>query len=396
MRRLAWAALLAAAGSGLARAQESPVALKGARILTVSGEDLESGTLTLRGGKIESVGKEAQPAWDGRVVDASRKVIVPAFVEAHSFRGMDRANERMGSVPFVSTFDAINPVDPYFEDCLRQGIATVHVSPGNDTMFGGQSCVVHPVGVTTESMIVARNAFLKISLRPRAGVSRMAHLASLRKELDEAAEQLKNAKGGEPDPRREPLVRLLKGVTPAFVFCPSASDVHRALELAEAYKFRMKLVLGRDGWKAAGEIAKAKLEVVLPSELAYWETDEDTHEEVRRFGAGAFSKLGVKYALQTEASLLGGGLLWYQAALAVRQGVPRAEALKASTLWPAEILGLGARLGSIEKGKDATFVLLTGDPLDAQTWVDQVWVDGKVVYDRTKDQALRRILETRR
>jgi imidazolonepropionase-like amidohydrolase len=396
MRRLAWAALLAAAGSGLARAQESPVALKGARILTVSGEDLESGTLTLRGGKIESVGKEAQPAWDGRVVDASRKVILPAFVEAHSFRGMDRANERMGSVPFVSTFDAINPVDPYFEDCLRQGIATVHVSPGNDTMFGGQSCVVHPVGVTAESMIVARNAFLKISLRPRAGVSRMAHLAALRKELDEATEQLKNAKGGEPDLRREPLLRLLKGVTPAFVFCPSASDVHRALELAETYKFRMKLVLGRDGWKAAGEIAKAKLEVVLPPELAYWETDEDTHEEVRRFGAGAFSKLGVKYALQTEASSLGGGLLWYQAAMAVRQGVPRAEALKAATLWPAEILGLGARLGSIEKGKDATFVLLTGDPLDAQTWVDQVWVDGKVVYDRTKDQALRRILETRR
>jgi imidazolonepropionase-like amidohydrolase len=396
MRRLAWAALLAAAGSGLARAQESPVALKGARILTVSGEDLESGTLTLRGGKIESVGKEAQPAWDGRVVDASRKVILPAFVEAHSFRGMDRANERMGSVPFVSTFDAINPVDPYFEDCLRQGIATVHVSPGNDTMFGGQSCVVHPVGVTAESMIVARNAFLKISLRPRAGVSRMAHLAALRKELDEATEQLKNAKGGEPDLRREPLLRLLKGVTPAFVFCPSASDVHRALELAETYKFRMKLVLGRDGWKAAGEIAKAKLEVVLPPELAYWETDEDTHEEIRRFGAGAFSKLGVKYALQTEASSLGGGLLWYQAAMAVRQGVPRAEALKAATLWPAEILGLGARLGSIEKGKDATFVLLTGDPLDAQTWVDQVWVDGKVVYDRTKDQALRRILETRR
>jgi imidazolonepropionase-like amidohydrolase len=250
--------------------------------------------------------------------------------------------------------------------------------------------------VTAESMIVARNAFLKISLRPRAGVSRMAHLAALRKELDEATEQLKNAKGGEPDLRREPLLRLLKGVTPAFVFCPSASDVHRALELAETYKFRMKLVLGRDGWKAAGEIAKAKLEVVLPPELAYWETDEDTHEEVRRFGAGAFSKLGVKYALQTEASSLGGGLLWYQAAMAVRQGVPRAEALKAATLWPAEILGLGARLGSIEKGKDATFVLLTGDPLDAQTWVDQVWVDGKVVYDRTKDQALRRILETRR
>lgn len=389
---LAFLALAPAA----AVAQEGAVAIKGVRIITVSGEEIESGTVVLRGGKIEAVGKDAEVPWDARAVDGARKVLFPGFVEAHSFRGMDRANERMGSVPFVSTFDAINPVDPYFEDCLRQGVATLQVSPGNDTLIGGQSCVVHPGGVTAESMIVARNAFLKISLRPRAGVSRMAHLAALRKDLDDVSELLKDSKGGDVDPRKEPLVRLRKGVTPAFVYCPTASDVHRAIELAEAYTFRMKLVLGRDGWKAAAEIAKRKLEVVLAPDLAYWETDEETHEEVRRFGAGPFSKAGVKFALQTEPSPFGSGLLWFQAALAVKHGVPRAEALKAVTLWPAEMLGVGDRLGSIEKGKDATFVLLTGDPLDAQAWVDQVWIDGKPRYDRTKDQALKRILETRR
>jgi len=380
-------------------AQEGAVAIKGARIITVSGGDLEPGTVLVRGGKIEAVGKDVEIPWDARVVDGSRKVLLPAFVEAHTFRGMDRPNERMGSVPFVSTFDAINPVDPYFDDCLRQGLATLHVSPGNDTMIGGQGCVVHPGGVTTESMIVARNAFLKISLRPRPGTSRMAHLAALRKELDDAAELVKESgagKGGEIDPRREPMARLLKGVTPAFVHCPTASDVHRAIELADTYKFRMKLVLGRDGWKAAGEIAKRKLEVVLAPELAYWETDEETHEEVRRIAAVPFSKAGVKFAFQTDPLSLGASLLWYQAATAVKHGLPRAEALKAVTLWPAEILGISERLGSIEKGKDATFVLLTGDPLDAQSWVDQVWIDGKPAYERTKDQALKRVLETRR
>jgi imidazolonepropionase-like amidohydrolase len=300
-------------------------------------------------------------------------------------------------VPFVSTFDAINPVDPYFEDCLRQGLATLHVSPGNDTTIGGQGCVVHPGGVTTESMIVSRNAFLKISLRPRPGTSRMAHLAALRKELNDAAELVKESAGkGDLDPRREPMARLLKGVTPAFVYCPTASDVHRAIELAETFKFKMKLVLGRDGWKAAPEIAQRKFEVVLAPELAYWETDEETHEEVRRIAALPFSKAGVKFALQSDPSSFGASLLWYQAATAVKHGLSRADALKAITLWPAEILGVGNRLGSLEKGKDATFVLLTGDPLDAQTWVDQVWIDGKPAYDRTKDQALKRVLETRR
>src|SRR5581483_4353963 len=178
---------------------------------------------------------------------------------------------------------------------------------------------------------------MKISLRPRPGVSRMAHLAALRKELQEAAEQLKEKKG-EPDPRREPMVRLLKGLLPAFVYCPTASDVHRAIDLSETYKFRMKLVLGRDGWKAAAEIAKKGLEVILDPELEYWETDEERHEEIRRFGGDAPAKAGVKLELQTDGLPYGSSYLWYQAATAVRNGLSRAEALRAVTLGPAEIL----------------------------------------------------------
>ncbi len=395
-RTIAAMAVLASLGSA---PEEGPLAIKGARIITVSGDEIEAGVLVVRGGKIEGAGRDVEVPWDARTVDAAGKVLVPAFVEAHTFRGMDRPNERMGSVPFVSTFDALNPVDPYFEDCLRQGLGTLHVAPGNETLIGGQSCVVHPGGVTAESMMVARNAFLKISLKPRAGTSRMAHLAALRKELDEVSELLKGAgtaKGGAPDPRREPMERLLKGVTPAFVYCPTASDVHRAIDLADTYKFRMKLVLGRDGWRAAEEIAKRKLEVVLAPELAYWETDEDSHEEVRRNAVLPLWKAGVKFALQSDPSSFGASLLWYQAATAVKHGLPRADALRSVTLWPAEILGLGGRLGSLEKGKDATFALLTGDPLDTQTWVDQVWVLGKPVYERSKDAALRRVLEARK
>jgi imidazolonepropionase-like amidohydrolase len=378
--------------------EDGVLAIKNARIITVSGPDIEGGTVVIRAGRIEAVGKDVEIPWDARTIDASGKVLMPGLIEAHTFRGLDRPNERMASVPFVSAFDAVNPVDPYFEDALRQGITTLLVAPGNDTLIGGQACVMKPWGVTTERMLVAKNAFLKISLKPRAGMSRMAHVAALRRELDEAAEAEKAEKEKKEGPpsetavKREPLARLLKGALPAIVYCPTASDALKAVELAETYKFRAVLVLGRDGWRAAEEIAKRKLDVVLAPELAYWETDEEKHEEVRRVGATPFAKAGVRFAFQTDGSPYGGAYLWYQAATAVKHGMSRADALRAITLGPAEILGLGARMGSIEKGKDANLALLTGDPLDAQTWVDRVLIDGKTAYERSKDERLKRVL----
>jgi imidazolonepropionase-like amidohydrolase len=387
-------ALLALIAVGAAP-EDAVVAIKGARVIPVSGPELESATIIVRGGKIEAVGKDLEIPWDARVIDGTRKVVIPGLVEAHTSRGTDRPNERLASVPFVSTFDSLNPVDPYFEDCLRQGITTLCVMPGNDTMIGGQGCIVRPTGVTTESMMVVKNAGMKLSLKPKAGVSRMAHMAALRKELSEAAEQLKDKKA-EADPRREPMSKLLKGLLPAYVYCPTASDVHRAIELADASGLKLKLVLGRDGWKAAAEIAKKNLEAILDPELEYWETDESRHDDVRRFGAEAPAKAGVKIALQTDGQTYGSSYLWYQAAVAVRNGLTRAEALRAITLAPAEILGLGTRLGSIEKGKDGNLVVLTGDPLDSQSWVETVLIDGKVVYERSKDEKLKRILEVKK
>jgi len=388
------AAVLAAVAPGTTP-DDATVAIKGARVIPVSGPEIEGATILVRAGKIEAVGKDLEIPWDARVIDGAKKVVIPGLVEAHTARGTDRPNERLSSVPFVSTFDSINPVDPYYEDSLRQGITTICVMPGNDTMIGGQGCVVRPAGVTTESMMVVKNVAMKISLRPRPGVSRMAHLAALRKELGDAAELVKEKKA-DADPRREPMARLLKGLLPAYVYCPTASDVHRALDLADTYKFKAKLILGRDGWKAAAEIAKKGVEVVLDPELEYWETDEERHDEVRRFGAGAIAKAGVRFALQTDAMPYGTGYLWYQAASSVRNGLSRAEALRAATLAPAEILGLGSRIGSIEKGKDANLVVLTGDPLDAQAWVDTVLIEGKVVYERAKDEKLKRVMEVKK
>ncbi len=387
-------------------AKDDVVVIKAGRIITVSGEEIQNGVIVIRDGKIDAVGANIEVPWDAKVIDAGKRVVMPGFIESHSFRGVDSANENVPSVPFVSTFDSIAPALPYFEDSLRQGITSIFVVPGNWTMIGGQGCVVRPVGITAEKMTIIKNHALKLSLQPPQGVSRMAHIAAIRKELDEMVEylrtldeqkQVKVAAGGssktpEIELKRETMARLLQGKTPAFVYCPTASDVLKAIELSKQYKFRMKLVLGRDTWKAAADIAKEKIEVILPPDMVFWETDEEKHEETLRVLPSIFAKAGVTFAFQTDNGTLGSSYLWYQAATAVKYGLPRADALKAVTLNAARALDLQDRFGSIEKGRDANLLILTGDPLDAQTWVDQVVIEGKVVYERDKDEKLKRVL----
>ncbi len=409
--RTAWATIAVfatlATASGRSIRYDTKTAIKCGRIITVSGEEIENGIILIGGGKIEAVGKNIEIPWDAKVIDASGKVVMPGWVEAHTIRGVDRPNEMMPSVPYVSVWDSINPVDPYFEDSLRQGFTTLYVSPGNFTLIGGQGVVVRPTGYTVEAMTVAKNLAMKISLESRRGMSRMAHLAALRKEFDDVIEYIaqlkekrevktstdkKDAEEFELDVKREAMVHLLEGKMWAFVYCPDAASVVKAIEFVRQYKIKAKLVVGRDAWKAADEIAKAGFEVVLDPDLAYWETDEDRHEEVLRVAPLAFAKAKVKFAFQTGGGSFATSYMWYQAATAVRYGLPRDQAIKAATLHAAEILGMADRFGSIEKGKDANLVVLTGDPLDSQTWVDSVVVDGRVVYERSKDEKLKRVL----
>ncbi len=388
--------------------KENAIAIKAGKIITITGKEISPGIILIRDGKIEAVGKNVKIPWDAGVIDASDKVVMPGWIEAHTSKGLDRGNENVASVPYVSVFDSINPAAPFFEDSLRQGITTLHVSPGNSTLIGGRGMAVHPVGVTVEEMAVARDLFMKISLKPKSGQSRMAHLAALRKEfstilrymadLKEKREvKASGDKGKKPDLeldiKREAMANLLQGKMWALVYCPDASSVLRAIDLSRQFKFKMKLVVGHDAWKAAKEIAAAKLEVILDPSLVYWETDEEKHDEVLRIAPIAFWKAGVKFAFQTDPSRFGTSYMWYQAATAVKYGLPREEALKAGTIYPARILGLADRMGSIEKGKAADLVILTGDPLDTMTWVDTVLVGGRVVYERSKDEKLKRILD---
>jgi imidazolonepropionase-like amidohydrolase len=151
--------------------------------------------------------------------------------------------------------------------------------------------------------------------------------------------------------------------------------------------------LSPDCYKAVDLIAKSKLPVILAPQLIVWETNKETNEEEMKIVPMIFHKAGVKFAFQTDTSQYGRRYLWYQAATVVKHGMKRTEALKSITLYPAQFIGVDDRLGSIEAGKEATLVFLTGDPLDAQSWVEKVMVAGEIVYERAKDERLKKLLE---
>jgi imidazolonepropionase-like amidohydrolase len=431
----------------LAMAQEQ-IAIKGGRIISVSQPPIERGVILIREGRIQAVGKDLAIPSDYKVIDATGKVIMPGFIEAHSSRGMDQANERNNNVPFLSVMDAIDPGQEYFEDCRRNGVTTVAIAPGDDTMIGGQAAIIKTAGAIVDQMVVKRNAGVKISLKPGIGRSRMSQLASLRKELNAARDAIQEeydkpkvagagagsdddgdngdlsvddptqqqppaGEGGAPDSaadgpvRREALIRLLKGELAAYIYCELAMDVPQAIKLTKEYNLKTTLVLGHLAYKAAKQVAASKLPIVVDATLVFWETDPRTGDDRKVVIPKVYKEAGVPLTFQVTGiaggtlfrapdlpPTLGSNYLWYQAATAVKYGLSVNEALESITLRPAKLLGIDKQAGSIEPGKDADLVILTGDPLHVATWVQSTLVRGKVVYEREKNRKLQQLLPT--
>jgi len=387
--------------SAAAQAQDV-IAIKAGKIITVSGREIMNGVVIVRGGKIVAIGANI-PIPDGAKVLES-PVVMPGMVEAATSRGMDSPNENVAVVPFVNTSDGIDPVNVTFDDALRDGITTLHILPGNATVVGGTGIIVKPTGPTVENMLIRKPSAMKLSLAPSGGRSRMTQVEELRRAFDDfevyrqqlTERRAEQKKAGQPeeeiDPRQQAMQDLVDGRLTAFLYCPTDSDVVRAIDLIDARKLKTVLVLGADCYKTAPLIARKKLSVVLDPQLITWETVEDKDKEVRHVIPTYFHNAGVRYALEVQNTTFGARYLWYQAAIAVSYGVPRAEALRSITLTPAELIGVGDRVGSLEVGKDANILLLTGDPLDAKSWVDTVLIEGKIAYERKNDVRLQKLL----
>lgn len=431
------AGLLAMNLVGLQSAFSQIVAVKAGTIITAAGEPISNGVILIRDGVIDQIGTDITIPVEAKVIDASGGVVMPGMIDAHNPSGMSQANERNSVVPFLSVVDSIDPSLTYFEESRRNGITTAAVVPGNSTMIGGQAAIMKTAGGYVDDMLLVRSAGLKISLQPTGG-SRMSHVAKLRKELDAAQRKLTEKEeqkagdaadkseakaedkkeggetgeaeksadtatesSGEQDAANEQelsaLQKLLTGQSKAFLYCETAMDVGQAFRLMDEYKFEAILVLGQECYQAADEIAKRSVPIILDPTLVYWKKNPVTREEEKIVLPQIYVGKSIPFLFQSEDSAsrqsLGNSYLWYQAATAVRYGLPRQQALEALTIAPAKVLGIDKFVGSLEVGKDADLIILTGDPLDVTTWIEKTMVAGDVVYDRATDSKLKLLLE---
>ena len=439
------APVVATGGFSVAHAAPTPaqvdkLAVKAGKVITLDGETIEDGVVVIEGGRVTAIGKatEVQVPWDARVMDRPNLVAFPGFVEAHSTNGMDRANESLDVAPFLDVRDSIDPVNFYFEEALRNGILTINVQQGSETVIAGQGMVVRPYGMTVEEMLVKPNAGLKMSVDPKNGKSRATQaqalrgaFSGLRTYLEEMVQRKKEgddfdrrqalyqgrtlegeaAKGkamqgegwkvegfeliprGEVDQKQEPLLRVVEGRLPVWFYCGIAADVHTALAIAKENGFlkTTTLVLAPPCWKAAAAIKAAGVPVVLDSNLVHMERDPVTNEELETFVPKIYAEHGIPFALTSTGDA--NRSLWYQAAQGVANGMTRDAALASVTTTAANILGLGERVGKLAPGMDGNLVLMSGDPLGMTSRVEYVILRGEQVYDRSQDVRAKFLLE---
>ena len=208
---LALGATLLAASTAVAAPQVDKTAVKAGTVITLEGEPISDGVIVIEGGRVTAVGaaSEVQIPWDATVIDQPNMVAFPGFVEAHSSRGIDRANETLDVAPFLDVKDSIDPVNFYFEEALRQGILTINVQQGNDTVVAGQGMVVKPFGMTVEQMMVRPRSGVKISAAPKRGKTRATQAQALRGAFEDLRRYLEDMvqrkKDGDDFDRREAL-----------------------------------------------------------------------------------------------------------------------------------------------------------------------------------------------
>lgn len=392
---------------GAAQAQDAPIAFTGATIIPIAGEPIEDGTLIVRNGKIVAVGAADAitiPA-DAKTINATNKTIMPGLVDTHSHVGGFGGADASGPIqPDVRIYDSLNVHSSGFRRVVAGGITTVNIMPGSGHLLSGQTIYLKMRGGNTieedwyrdadvEPMggIKMANGTNSIRDKPFPG-TRGKSAALVRAEYIKAQEYRDKIKRAHGDPEKMPardigldaLVEVLDGKRIVHHHTHRQDDIVTVMRLAKEFGFRVVLHHVSEGWMVAKEIAAAG----IPCSVILVDSPGGKLEAINLLykTGGVLERAGVKVAFHTDDWITDSRLFFRSAALAVRAGMTREGALKGLTINGAEMLDLGDRVGSLEPGKDADFILLSGDPFSVYTKVLETWVEGKKIFDRNNPQ----------
>lgn len=354
--------------------------------------------ILVKDGKIAEIG--AGLTADCPTFDAAGLHIYPGFVEAHCHIGLDGSgigfegddcNEMTDILtPQLRAIDGIYPQDPTFREALEAGVTTVCTGPGSANVLGGQFAVIKTAGHRVDDMIVRPFAAMKCAFgenpkrcyKDKNNYSRMSTAAKLREALMKAQEYdaKKQAAGDDPakrpplDVKLEALLPVLHGEVPLKAHAHRADDIFTAIRIAKEFGVRLTLEHVTEGHLIAEDLAKEDYPMAVGPSLTHASKFELRNKTFTT--PGILAKAGCRVSIITDSPVIPQSYLPLCAALAVRAGMDPFDALRAITIRPAEHIGAADRVGSIERGKDADFVVMDGPWNAVSSGVKAVFVNG--------------------
>ena len=380
----------------LAAQTDAVIAVRGATIHTAAGDPIKNGTIVVRNGKIIAVGAGVAVPAGAKVYEMAGKDITPGLIDNHSHIGAkstDLNDSPMVIGPQHRFLDALDWNDPDFKDAVSGGVTTIVTGPGSGENVSGMAVVIKTFGTDYDHRMLLEKGGMKFAMgaksRERYPTTTMGVAANLRQYLIKTQEYMAARKKWEDDGQKgaapprdlgfEAMSDVLAKRTYVRAHVHSATDVMTLLRLKDEFGFDLTLHHSTEAYKVAGEVAKRGVTaVVLPLGDRIGVTEEAM--------AGPYTlwKAGVKIAMHTDAPVINQKWLRLCAALAMRYGIPEEEALKTVTRNAAEIARVGERVGTIEVGKDADFVVFSGAWYEPKSRIDMVVGDGAVVYSRSE------------
>jgi imidazolonepropionase-like amidohydrolase len=341
-----------------------------------------------------------------RVIEARGLHVYPGLIDSGTHLGLAEISSVRETVdtteigdfnPQLRAIIAVHPASEHIPVTRANGITTAVTLPSGG-IISGQGALIHLDGWTWEQMQVQAPVCMVLQFpviqtrqeRPGARGPRPfseakrdyeRRLQQLREFFEQARRYQKAKLAGSPefrtDARMEAMLPVLEGKLPVLVHAVRERAIREAIAFAESQKIRLVLAEAREAWKVADLLKQKNIPVILGPTLELPLEEDDPYDKAYTLPA-ELHRAGVKFAFASFSTSFARNLP-YQAAMAVAFGLPYEEALKALTLYPAQIWGVSDKLGSIEKGKWADLIVTDGDPLETRTQIKRVFIQGREV-----------------
>jgi imidazolonepropionase-like amidohydrolase len=390
-------------------------AITNARIVTVSGAVIDNGTVVIQNGKIAALGPTASIPSGAETIDAKGLSVYPGMIDADTNLGLAEIAAGVGgSVDVAETGSnnanakaivGINPHSSHVGVTRVNGITSVLSRPTGG-LIAGQAAVINLNGSTQAEMALVPTVGLVINFprvstfagfNPGVGPIQVDFNEAVRRrdtQLDDLKKLFRDAESygrardayvkdkslpyTEVDLKLEALVPYVRGERPIFFTAERDRDIRGVVKFVADTKVKGIILGGQEAWKVAGELKKNDIAVVFTNIYNLPVRDDDEYDYL--FGGPAkLQAAGVRFAISTGDGGAEVRDLPYHAGIAGAFGLSREDALKAVTLYPAQILGVDDRVGSIEVGKIANIVVTDGDLLEPRTNVKYLFINGRLL-----------------